>query len=152
MASLNKALVIGRLGDDPEVRQTQTGTTVANFSIATDESYTDSQGQEVEQTEWHDVVAFGRLAEVCEQYLSKGSRVYVEGPLQTSTWETDAGETRSSTEIKALTVQFLDGRGEGGGPAQQRDPAPEPTSQQPSNARQDGGGGEAFEPDDQLPF
>jgi len=143
--SVNKAIIVGRLGDDPEIRDAG-GTPVASMSIATDESYTDNSGQEVDQTEWHDVVAFGRTAEVCERYLSKGSQVYVEGPLQTSKYTDSDDIDRSSTEIKALTVQFLETPDAGGdGAMNQPDPAPEPTSQE-SN------GQDAFEPDDDLPF
>jgi len=143
--SVNKSIIVGRLGDDPEMRDAG-GTPVASMSIATDESYTDNSGQEVDQTEWHDVVAFGRTAEVCERYLSKGSQVYVEGTLQTSKYTDSDGIDRSSTEIKALTVQFLETPDAGGdGAMHQSDPAPEPTSQT-------SGDEDAFEPDDSLPF
>jgi len=143
--SVNKAIIVGRLGDDPEIRDAG-GTPVASMSIATDESYTDNSGQEVDQTEWHDVVAFGRTAEVCERYLSKGSQVYVEGPLQTSKYTDSDDIDRSSTEIKALTVQFLETPDAGGdGAMRESDPAPEPTSQE--SGEQDD-----FEPSDNLPF
>jgi len=143
--SVNKAIIVGRLGDDPEMRDAS-GTPVASMSIATDESYTDGSGQEVDQTEWHDVVAFGRTAEVCERYLSKGSQVYVEGTLQTSEYTDSDGVERYSTEIKALTVQFLETPDAGGdGAMHQSDPAPEPTSQASD-------GQEDFEPSGDLPF
>jgi len=143
--SVNKVILVGRLGDDPEMRDAS-GTPVASMSIATDESYTDNSGQEVDQTEWHDVVAFGRTAEVCQRYLSKGSQVYVEGTLQTSEYTDSDGVDRYSTEIKALSVQFLETPDAGGdGAMHQSDPAPEPTSQASD-------GQEDFEPEDSLPF
>ena len=145
--SVNKVILVGRLGDDPEMRDAGS-TTIASMSIATDESYTDNSGQEVNQTEWHDVVAFGRTAEVCQRYLSKGSQVYVEGTLQTSEYTDSDGVDRYSTEIKALSVQFLETPDAGGdGAMHQSDPAPEPTTQERTSEDQD-----AFEPDDQLPF
>lgn len=114
MSSLNKAMIIGRLGQDPEVRYTQSNTAVANMSIATSERYKDSQGEWKENTEWHRVVAWGRLAEICQEYLKKGSQVYVEGPIQTRQWEDKEGQTRYTTEIKALTLTMLDSKGSGG--------------------------------------
>lgn len=111
MSSLNKAMIIGRLGQDPEVRYTQSNTAVANLSIATSERYKDSTGEWKENTEWHRVVAWGRLAEICQEYLKKGSQVYVEGPIQTRQWEDREGQTRYTTEIKALTLTMLDSKG-----------------------------------------
>lgn len=115
MSSLNKAMIIGRLGQDPEVRYTQSNTAVANMSIATSERYKDSQGEWQERTEWHRVVAWGRTAEICQEYLKKGSQVYIEGPIQTRKWEDKDGQTRYTTEIKALTMTMLDSKGSGGG-------------------------------------
>jgi single-strand DNA-binding protein len=109
---LNKVMIIGHLGRDPELRFTQTGTPVATLSIATDESYTDKDGNKVERTEWHRVVVFQRSAENCSQYLSKGSLVFVEGKLQTRKWQDQQGQDRYSTEIKADRVQFLDRKGD----------------------------------------
>ena len=120
MAGINKAIIVGRLGRDPEVRYTQDGTAVANFSVATSEQWTDkASGERKENTEWHNIVVWRRLAEICGEYLSKGREVYVEGKLQTRSWEQD-GITRYKTEIVASTVQFLGGRdsGMGGGPRQ----------------------------------
>jgi len=114
MGTLNKAMIIGRLGQDPEVRYTQSNTAVANLSIATNERYKDGTGEWQERTEWHKVVAWGRKAEICQQYLTKGSQVYVEGPIQTSQWEDRDGNKRYTTEIKALTLTMLDTRGDGG--------------------------------------
>lgn len=115
MAGINKAIIVGNLGRDPEMRYTPDGTAVANFSIATSESWTDKQsGEKKEKTEWHRIVAWRRLGEICGEYLHKGSQVYVEGKLQTRSWEQD-GVTRYSTEVVASTVQFLGGRDGGGG-------------------------------------
>ncbi len=113
MSSLNKAQLIGRLGQDPEVRYTQSNTAVATLSIATSERYKDSNGEQQERTEWHRVVAWGRLAEICQQYLNKGSLVYIEGPIQTRSWEDNQGQKRYTTEIKALQMTMLDSKGSG---------------------------------------
>lgn len=115
MSSLNKAMIIGRLGQDPDVRYTQSNTAVANLSVATSERYKDKSGEWQENTEWHRVVAWGRLAEICQEYLKKGSQVYIEGPIQTRSWEDKDGQTRYTTEIKALTMTMLDSKGSGGG-------------------------------------
>jgi single-strand DNA-binding protein len=112
MASLNKAMVIGNLGRDPEVRYTQSGTAVATLSVATNERWNTAEGEKAERTEWHRVVAFGKLAEICGQHLAKGRTVYIEGRLQTRAWEKD-GDKRSVTEIIAGSVQFLGGNGKG---------------------------------------
>lgn len=121
MSSLNKAMLIGRLGQDPDVRNTQGGTVVANMSLATSNRYKDSNGEWKEQTEWHRVVAWGKIGEVARDYLKKGSQVYVEGPIQTRKWEDKEGRDRYTTEVKALTLTMLDsksdGQGNGGGQA-----------------------------------
>ena len=116
-ANLNKAMIIGNLGVDPEVRYTQSGTAVCNLRIATHERWTSKDGEPGERTEWHNVVVFGKTAENCGNYLSKGRAVYIEGRLQTRKWEDKDGNDRYTTEIVANTVQFLGGRddGEGGG-------------------------------------
>ena len=107
MSGINKAILIGRLGRDPEVRYTPDGAAVANFSIATSEEWKDkATGEKKERTEWHRIVAFRKLGEICGEYLSKGRQVYVEGRLQTRSWEKD-GVTRYTTEIVASDVQFL---------------------------------------------
>ena len=108
---LNKVMLIGRLGRDPELRYASTGMPIANMRIATDESYIDRDGNKVERTEWHTVVVFQRAAENCANYLAKGSLVYVEGSLQTRKWQDQQGQDRYSTEIKAQRVQFLDRKG-----------------------------------------
>ena len=110
---LNKVMIIGRLGADPELRYTQAGQPICSLRIATDESYTDKDGNRVERTEWHSVVAFQRSAENCNQYLRKGSLVYVEGKLSTRKWQDHKGQDRYTTEIRAERVQFLEKRENG---------------------------------------
>ena len=110
MSSVNKAILVGRLGADPEMRYTQSNTAVTTMNIATNETYTDSSGERREKTEWHRVVAWSRLAEICQQYLRKGSLIYVEGPIQTREWEDRDGNKRYTTEVKALTMQILDSK------------------------------------------
>ena len=112
--SVNKVILIGRLGADPEVRYTPGGQPVANFRIATSESWNDKQGQRQERTEWHRIVAWGKLGELCGEYLSKGRQVYVEGRLQTRQWDDRDGNKRFTTEIQAREITFLGGRGETG--------------------------------------
>lgn len=113
MAGINKVILVGRLGNDPEVRYTQDGSAVASFSIATSDEWKDKEtGDKKERTEWHRIVAWRKLGEICGEYLSKGRQVYVEGKLQTRSWEKD-GVTRYTTEIVASDVQFLGGRESG---------------------------------------
>jgi single-strand DNA-binding protein len=114
MAGVNKVILIGNLGRDPELRYTQQGTAVANFTLATNENWTSRDGKREERTEWHRIVAWGKTAELCSQYLSKGRTVYIEGRLQTREWENKEGQKQKTTEIVAQSVQFLGGRGEGG--------------------------------------
>lgn len=140
MASLNKVMLIGRLGMDPEIRYTESGRAVVKLRLATDESYTDKQGQKVEQTEWHTVVVWGRQAEPCANYLRKGSLAYVEGSLQTRKWQAQDGSDRYTTEIKASRVQFLETRnsqGQGAQP-QQQSQAPQQGRPQPQGQRSQG--------------
>ena len=141
MSSLNKSMIIGNLGQDPEVRATQNGTPVANLSVATTEKYKDKQGELQERTEWHRVVAWGRLAEICRDYLKKGSKVYFEGQLQTNKWQDNDGNDRYTTEIKALNMVMLDSKGESN-QAPQSQPV---QNQSPANNVAD-------EQDDDLPF
>lgn len=108
--SVNKVILVGNLGADPEVRYTAQGTPVANFRMATNENYTNKQGQKHERTEWHRIVCWGRLAEITGEYLSKGRQIYVEGRLQTRQWEDREGVKRYTTEITASNVRFLGGR------------------------------------------
>jgi len=108
MAGINKVILIGRLGSDPEVRYTPSGVAVANFNIATSEEWKDKEsGEKKERTEWHRIVAWRRLGEICGEYLSKGKQVYIEGRLQTRDWEDRDGNKRYTTEIVASDVQFL---------------------------------------------
>ncbi len=120
MASLNKVILIGNLGRDPEVRYTQNSTAVANFTLATNEVWTDKAGERQERTEWHRIVVWGKQAEIVREYLAKGRQVYVEGSLQTRQWDDREGNKRTTTEIKAARVLML-GRppssGSAGGPA-----------------------------------
>ncbi|MFW6193848.1 MAG: single-stranded DNA-binding protein [Gemmatimonadota bacterium] len=128
--SLNKAMIIGNLGSDPEVRSTSSGTRVATLSVATSRRWTGRDGEEQERTEWHRVVCWDRLAEICEQYLSKGDRIYVEGRIEYRQWEGQDGRTRYTTEIRARQMIMLGGRGDrapsGGRTAERRQAAPEP--------------------------
>ncbi|MCW8927704.1 MAG: single-stranded DNA-binding protein, partial [Gammaproteobacteria bacterium] len=108
---VNKVILVGNLGQDPEVRYTASGAAVANISVATSEQWTDKQsGQKQERTEWHRVVLFGRLGEIAGEYLKKGSQVYLEGKLQTRKWQDQNGQDRYSTEIVANEMQMLGGR------------------------------------------
>ncbi len=109
---VNKVILIGNLGADPELRYTPSGQPVANFRIATSESWVDKQGQKQERTEWHRIVAWGKLAELCGEYLAKGRQVFIEGKLQTRQWEDRDGQKRFTTEIQAREITFLGGRGE----------------------------------------
>lgn len=108
MSGVNKVILVGRLGNDPEIRYTQQGVAVTNFNIATSENWLDKGGQKQERTEWHRIVVWGKMAETCSQYLAKGRQVFVEGRLQTRQWEDKDGGKRYTTEIVASTVQFLD--------------------------------------------
>ena len=117
MSGVNKAIILGRLGRDPEVRHTASGSAVANVNIATNSQWTDKvSGERQEHTEWHRVVFFGRLAEIVQQYLTKGSQVYVEGRLQTRKWQDNTGQDRYTTEIVANEMQMLGGQMGGAAP------------------------------------
>ncbi len=137
--TVNKAILIGRLGADPELKYTPSGAAVVNFNIATDESWTDASGVKQERTEWHRIVAWRKLAEICGEYLKKGSRVYIEGQLQTRSWEGQDGVKRYTTEIVARNMQMLDTKATGGkAPTPQEPPPPSPS--------------EKAEGEDDLPF
>ncbi len=142
----NKAILIGRLGRDPEVRHTTSGTAVADFSVATNEVWTDQSGERQERTEWHRIVVWRRLAEICEKYLRKGSLVMIEGRIQTREWEDRDGNRRRTTEIVALAMKMLDSRADGMGG---RPPADRPArrSSAPSQPSQ-----EVEITDDDIPF
>ena len=107
--SVNKVILLGRLGQDPELKYTPGGAAVCNFSMATTEAWTDKQGQKQEKTEWHRIVVWGKLAELCNQYLAKGRQAFVEGRLQTRSWDDKDGTKRYTTETMATTVQFIGG-------------------------------------------
>lgn len=138
MASVNKVILIGNLGADPEVRYTPSGTAVANFSLATTDQWTNKDGGKEEKTEWHKVVAFNRLGEICGEYLHKGKQVYIEGKIQTRAWEDKEGVKRYTTEIVALGMQMLGAKGQDNtaGRMKERPPVEEPLSI----------------PDDEIPF
>ncbi len=142
--SLNKAMIIGHVGANPEMRHTNNNTPVTNLSVATNTTTQDQQGNKNDQTEWHKVNLFGRLAEVAQNYLKKGSMVYVEGRLQTRQYEDRDGNTRYSTEIFANSMTLLGNRGGGDGGNQSGSQA---ASQEPAQQQPD-----ASEPDDDLPF
>jgi single-strand DNA-binding protein len=112
--SVNKVILVGRLGRDPETRYTSGGQAVANFSVATDESYKDRNGERQKRTEWHKIVVWGKQAEIAQQYLKKGSLVFVEGRIQSREWQDKEGQKRTSFEIVATNFRMLGGRGEGG--------------------------------------
>jgi len=154
---INKVILIGNLGADPELRYTPAGTAVCNFRIATNESYKDREGNQVDKTEWHNVVAWERLAEICGEYLKKGRQVYIEGSLQTRQWEDQEGATRYTTEVKAREMQMLGSREDDRGGYDQSAPparAAKPRVATPVAAEPTGDGGAIeFGPeDDELPF
>lgn len=136
MSGLNKAMIIGRLGKDPEIKFTASGNAIANISVATSETWKDkSTGEKKEKTEWHRVVFFGKLAEIVQQYVKKGSNIYIEGKIQTRKWQDQSGQDRYSTEIVVDgfdgKMQMLDGKG--GQPAptpSQPTPQPKPVTPQ----------------------
>lgn len=115
MASVNKVILIGNLGRDPEVKYTPGGNAVANFTLATNEKWTDKAGVKQERTEWHRIVVWGKTAEICGQYLKKGRQIYIEGSLTTREWNDKDGNKRTTTEVKAQRVQMLGRPGEAGG-------------------------------------
>jgi single-strand DNA-binding protein len=156
MAGVNKVIIVGRLGADPETKQVGNGGTVARLSVATSENWVDKEGQKQERTEWHRIVVWGKLAEICGRHLAKGRQVYVEGRLQTRSWE-DNGQKKYSTEIVANTVQFLGAPNEraegasggfsggGGGSSYQAPRANAPRTSASNN--DDGGGFQDFSPE-----
>jgi single-strand DNA-binding protein len=113
---INKVILVGRLGKDPEIRSTPQGTSVAKFTVATDERFTDKAGEKQERTEWHNIVAWGKLGEICGQYLKKGKLVYIEGSIRTDSWDDkESGQKKYRTEVVANTMKMLDRRGDEGG-------------------------------------
>ncbi len=144
--SVNKAIILGNLGADPEIRTTSGGQNVANFRIATNRTFTDRSGQRQEQTEWHNIVVWGRLAEIAEQYLKKGDSVYIEGRIQTRSWEDQSGQQRWTTEIVAQEMTMLGGAGggQGGGGGSRRSSRPAPDEETGPDAVSEG--------EDDVPF
>ncbi|MBF8269957.1 MAG: single-stranded DNA-binding protein [Gammaproteobacteria bacterium] len=146
---INKVILIGNLGNDPEVRYTASGAAVANVNIATSESWKDKEtGEQQDRTEWHRIVFFGRLAEIVAEYLKKGSQIYVEGRLQTRKWQDKEGHDRYTTEIVAGEMQMLGGRGGGAGAGQS---APPPSSEARAPAGKTASADSDFV-DDDIPF
>ena len=139
---INKVILVGRLGKDPEIRSTPNGTTVAKFSLATDEKFTDRSGEKQDRTEWHNIVAFGKLAEICGQYLKKGKLVYIDGSIHYDSWDDkETGQKKYRTEITANTMKMLDRKGdEGGGGGSY------------TGARKSGGATTEVQEDDEVPF
>ncbi len=154
---VNKVILIGNLGADPETRAMPSGTTVANLRVATSESWRDKQtGEQQERTEWHRVALFGRLAEVAGEYLRKGSQVYIEGSLRTRKWTDKQGNERYSTEIVGNDMQMLGARGgpgqAGGGGGMAPGGGREAVADETGGAARGGGGGSGEEFDDDIPF
>lgn len=129
MASVNKVILIGNLGRDPEVRYTQGGQPVANFTMATTERWNDPSGEKKEKTEWHRIVVWGKQAEIAGEYLRKGRQVYIEGSLQTREWTDRDGNKRTTTEVRAQRLQLLGGRPDDR-PASAAGPTPPPAEEQ----------------------
>jgi single-strand DNA-binding protein len=144
MRGVNKVILIGNLGRDPEIRYTTSGQAVANFTIATTEVRTNKDGKRDEFTEWHRIVAWGRLAEICGEYLSKGKTVYIEGALRTRSWEDKEGKKRWTTEVIAQNMQML------GGPSVEKSTSASDVVE--DKLTEDFGSEEAFSSDDDVPF
>jgi single-strand DNA-binding protein len=149
MAGVNKVIIVGRLGTDPEVRQVGQSGTVTRLSVATSENWVDKEGAKQERTEWHKVVVWGRLAEICGKHLSKGRQVYVEGRLQTRSWEDQQGQKRYSTEIVANTVQFL---GAAAGERSESSSYGSRSNDRDDNMAQDFGPEPSFDSAEEIPF
>ena len=148
---VNKAIIVGNLGRDPEVRYTANGNAISNITVATTESWKDKQsGERQEKTEWHRVVFFGRLAEIAGEYLKKGAQVYIEGRLQTRKWEDKSGQERYTTEIVASEMQMLGSRGGGASEAPDDDYSGEARSATGSSGAAASGGDPDL--DDDIPF
>ncbi len=150
-ASVNKAILVGNLGKDPEIRYLPSGKAVANFSIATSESWKDkATGEKKEKTEWHNIVIFDKLAEICGQYLKKGSSVYIEGKITTEKYQDKTtGADRYTTKIIASEMRMVGGKNDGGGPSPDRQ---KPAPSAPAGAAAGAGQANAAELDDEIPF
>jgi single-strand DNA-binding protein len=158
-SGVNKVILVGNLGKDPEVRYTPGGQAVANFTIATNENWTDKQGQKQERTEWHRIVVWGKVAELCGEYLSKGRQVYIEGRLQTREWTNKEGAKQYTTEVVANPVGgvvFLSGgeRGQGRGAGRSAGAQAEDFGAPPPGLDEGAGGGASASKgaDDDIPF
>ena len=155
---VNKVILVGNLGADPDMRYTQSGAGVCELRLATNESWTDRNGQKQERTEWHRIIVWGKRAEICSKYLSKGRQIYVEGRLQTRSWDDKDGNKRYTTEIIANDVQFLGGGGPGGsgggggGGGGGRGGSDGPPPAEPDYGNGYGGGGYGGGSDDDIPF
>jgi single-strand DNA-binding protein len=147
MSGVNKVILVGNLGANPEIRHTQSGQTVANLRLATTERWTDKSGQRQEATEWHRVVVWGKQADIAGQYLTKGRQVYVEGSIRTRQWQDQQGQKRFTTEIVARNLQMLGGRGERAGEGERGDEMGATIPPDDSVTADFGGG-----PDDDIPF
>jgi single-strand DNA-binding protein len=150
--SVNKVILVGRLGKDPELKYTPSGAPVAKFSLATDESFKDKTGEKQEHTEWHNIVAWNKLAEICGEYLTKGKLVYIEGSIRSRQWQDQSGNKRTSYEIIANQMQMLGSKSDSGGggmnrsaPERQAAPAPSPGAEPISPS-------ESEISDDDIPF
>jgi single-strand DNA-binding protein len=149
--SINKVILVGRLGRDPEMKYTSGGTPFCRFSMATDDNWTDKgSGEKQERTEWHSIVVWDRLAEICNQYLTKGRLVYIEGSLQTREWDDKEGVKRKTTEVRARDMVMLGGGGSGGQGGEGGMPSRSESGAGPSSGSS-GGGGSAIT-DDDIPF
>jgi single-strand DNA-binding protein len=150
--SINKVILVGRLGRDPEMKYTSGGTPFCRFSIATDDNWTDKgSGEKQERTEWHSIVVWDRLAEICNQYLTKGRLVYIEGSLQTREWDDKEGVKRKTTEVRARDMVMLGGGGSGGPGSEGGGMPSRPDSGSGPSSGSSGGGGSAIT-DDDIPF
>ena len=152
--SVNKVMLVGRLGRDPEVKSTPSGTTLAKFSIATDEKFTDKEGNRQERTEWHNIIVWGKLGDICGQYLRKGKLVFIEGSLRTDTWEDkESGKKMYRTEIVASNMQMLGPRGEDEGGGAPRSSGGGAWSGGRSQGQSSGNSNDfGGDPDDEIPF
>ncbi|MFN7975691.1 MAG: single-stranded DNA-binding protein [Acidobacteriota bacterium] len=162
MGSVNKAIILGNLGRDPEIKYMGDGRPVARFTVATSESWTGKDGEKKEKTEWHRIVVWGKLAEICAEYLKKGRQVYLEGRIETRTWEDREKNQRTTTEINVNQLVLLGSRSGGGGGgggdygrsrgAQGSPGSPSGPDMEPPMDATDGGGGGGYKDDDDVPF
>ncbi|MCA1751601.1 MAG: single-stranded DNA-binding protein [Cryomorphaceae bacterium] len=153
MSGVNKVIVLGFLGIDPEVRTLESGAKLARLRIATSEAYTAKDGQRIEQTEWHNVVVWRGLADVAEKYLTKGKQVYIEGKLKTRSWKDQEGNDRYTTEIVADNMQLLGRSGGGERPQEAQNSGGQSTQQQPQTQPQSAApAGDSGNDEDDLPF